>query len=154
MNHKKLLSQVKKSPRVHGFVSSLAETRLSPIHGLGFFAKKKIHKGAVVAAWGGRVVSKKEIKSLPKEIGYHYALELYPGFYLAETKLSNLDSSDFVNHSCNPNCKIVKKFVMITKRPVLKGEELTANFSNHTNKGQKFICHCGTRNCKKIIYFD
>ena len=154
MDYKKLLKQVRRTPRVHGYISPLVETRLSPIHGLGLFAKKNISKGTVVAAWGGRVVTKEEIKKLPKGISYHYALELYPGFYLAETKISDLDSSDFINHSCKPNCKNSNQLIMVAKRNIQKGQELTADFSNHTNKGQKFVCNCGSNNCKKVIYFN
>jgi SET domain-containing protein len=154
VDYKKLLKQVNKTPRVHGYISPFTETSLSPIHGLGLFAKKNISKGIVIAAWGGNVVTKKEIASLPKEIGYHYALELYPRFYLAETKIADLDSSDFINHSCSPNCIIKNKFIMVAKINIKKNQELTADFSNHGNKGQKFICNCGFPNCKKVIYFS
>jgi SET domain-containing protein len=154
IDYNQILKQVENHPRVYVYVSPQTQTKLSPIQGLGLFANQSISKGRVVAAWGGRVTTKAEIKLLPKHISYNYALEIYPGFYLAETKLSDLDSSDFINHSCSPNCKILKKFLMITKRNIRKGEELTADFSNHSNKGQKFICHCGARNCKKVIYFD
>ncbi len=154
MNYKKLLLNLKKRPRVHGYISPLSETRISPIQGLGLFAKQEIPKGEVVAAWGGRVTTKKEISKLPKDIGFNYALELYPGFYLAERSISELDSADFINHSCSSNCTIKERFIMITKRSIKKGEELTADFSNHTNKGGKFMCNCGSKNCKKVIYFD
>lgn len=151
---KKILAQLKKKPRVHGYISPITETRISPIQGLGLFAKNNIEKGVVVAAWGGRVTTTAEIESLSADIGYHYALELYPGFYLAERKVSELDSADFINHSCSPNCKIVDKFVMVTRRNIEKDAELTADFSNHSDKGQKFVCNCGGKNCRKTIYFD
>lgn len=154
MNHKKILKQLKKQPRVHGYIPPYTETKLSQIHGLGLFAKRDIKKGTVVVAWGGRVITKKEISSLPKEISDHYALELHPGFYLAETKLSDLDSSDFVNHSCNPNCLIIKRFIMKAKKNIKKGEELTADFSSQRCSGKKLICRCGAQNCKKVVYFD
>ncbi|MEK7617880.1 MAG: SET domain-containing protein-lysine N-methyltransferase [Patescibacteria group bacterium] len=154
MNYKKLLFQIDKKPRVHGYVSSFTKTKLSSIHGLGLFAKRSIKKDTVVAVWGGRVTTKNEVEQLPKDIAYNYALKLYPGFYLAETSLSELDSSDFINHSCAPNCKIVNKFVMITDKDIPQGQELTADFFNHKNKGQKFICNCKAKNCKKTVYYD
>ena len=154
MDYNKILKQIKKTPRVHGYTSPLTETRLSSIQGLGLFAKKNIRKGTVVAAWGGRAITKKEIEHLKKEMGYNYALQLYPGFYLAETEISDLDTSDFINHSCSPNCKIVKRFLMVARRDIKKEEELTADFSNHSNKGQKLVCNCGSPNCRKVIYYD
>ena len=149
-----ILNQVRKVPRVHGYISPHAETRVSPIHGLGLFANDAIDENIVVAAWGGCVTTKEEIDKLSQSIGYHYALELYPGFYLAERNLDELDSADFINHSCNPNCSIANKFIMKTNRKVMVDEELTADFSNHKSEGEKFVCNCGSKNCRKIIYFD
>jgi SET domain-containing protein len=91
---------------------------------------------------------------LPSNIGYHYSLELYPGFYLAERNIPELDSADFINHSCSFNCKNVNKFIMVTRRNIKKDEELTSDFSNHKQHGQKFICNCGAKNCKKVIYYN
>ncbi len=154
MNYKKILNQVKKRPRVHGYISPNTETKLSLIHGLGLFSKRVINKNEIVAVWGGCIATKNEIEKLPKDIGYEYALEIYPGYYLAEVKESELDSSDFVNHSCSPNCKIVNKFTMISKRKIKKGEELTSDFSNHKMNGHNFLCNCGAKNCKKKTFFN
>lgn len=156
MNYNKILLQVKKKPRVHGYISPDTETRLSPIHGLGLFAKINIVKGKTVVVWGGFIKTKEEIKKLSKDIGFEYALEIYPGFYIAEGNKKELDSSDFVNHSCVANCKIINKLVMITKRNIKKGEELTSDFSNKSNKGMSFNCNCncGNKSCKKVVYFD
>src|ERR1035437_498170 len=101
MNYKKILKQLKTKPRIHGYISPNSRTKISSIQGLGLFATESIDKGKGVAVWGGCVTTKKEIEQLPNSIGYHYALELYPGFYLAERKLPELDSSDFINHSCS-----------------------------------------------------
>jgi SET domain-containing protein len=154
MNYKKILLKLKRKPRVHGYISLYTETKLSPIHGLGLFAKRDISKNSVIAGWGGVMTTKKEIEKLSKNIGYHYALEIYRGFYLAERNESELDSSDFINHSCFPNCKIVNELMMVSKHRIKKGEELTSDFSNHTRRGKRFICSCNSKNCKKIIYFN
>ncbi|MFA7717978.1 MAG: SET domain-containing protein-lysine N-methyltransferase [Candidatus Absconditabacterales bacterium] len=140
-------------PRVNGYISPYTETKVSPIDGLGLFSARDIHKNEVVAAWGGHILTKDEISDLPDEISYNYALEIYPGFYLAETQRKELDRSDFINHSCDPNCKIVNKLIMITKRKIHKGEELTCDFSAKNNKGNKIICTCNSKKCKKSVYF-
>jgi SET domain-containing protein len=149
-----LLAQVQRAPRVNGYVAPSTETRLSPIDGLGLFAKRAIRKGAVVAAWGGRVTTAAEIRKLPKDIGFHYALELYPGFYLAERSVEELDSADFINHSCRPNCRISGRFVLVARRDIKKDEELTANFSSRKQTGRKFACRCGAKGCKGVVHFD
>jgi uncharacterized protein len=105
----------------------------------------------VVAAWGGKVVREAELKKLPKAIGRNYAIEIYPGFYLAETTERELDASDFINHSCEPNCKIANNLIMLTRRVIKKGEELTADFLNQ--HGTKVRCSCGAKRCKKFVRF-
>lgn len=154
MNYVRLLRQVRKAPRVHGYVAPETETRMSPIQGLGLFAKKPLKKGTVVAVWGGKVTTLKEANKLPREIGLHYALELRPGFYLAERTLKELDCADFINHSCEPNCIIADRFSMLTQRAVEAGEELTADFSNGKRRGNHFTCDCGSKKCKGRVYFD
>lgn len=149
-----LLAQVRRTPRVHNYIAPETETRFSPIHGLGLFATAAIPAGAVVAAWGGRVTTLAEVQRLPPEIGFHYALELYPGFYLAERRVEELDSADFINHSCAPNCRIAERFVLLAARDVVAEEELTADFSGRPGEGREFVCHCGAPACKGLIYFD
>jgi len=137
--------------RVNGYISPNTETRSSTIHGLGLFAKKNLKKGVVVAGWGGKILTKQEVQKLPKIIGNNYALEVYPGFYLAETKKSEIDASDFINHSCQPNCEIVNTIIMRTKQTIKKDEELTADFSSP--HGKKTRCSCGTQGCKIFVQF-
>ena len=147
-----MLEQLKKTPRVNGYTSPKAEPRISPIQGIGIFAKERIKKGEVVAAWGGRVTTKEEIEKLPEEIAYNYALMLYPGFYLAERDLTELDAADFFNHACEPNCVIVDRFVLLCDKDIEAGEEVTADFSSDRHEGGSFVCKCGSKKCKGTIW--
>jgi SET domain-containing protein len=149
MDYAKILAQLKKTPRVHGYVHPNTKTKLSRIHGLGLFSNKNFKKNTVIAVWGGCIVTKKEIQKLPKSIGFNYALEIHPGFFIAETSEIELDQSDFINHSCSPNCKIINQLTMITKREIKKGEELTCDFSSPTKV--KITCNCNSKNCKGFI---
>jgi len=65
----------------------------------------------------------------------------------------------YINHSCDPNCKIDNELRLITVRPVSKGEELTISY-NTVNEGENpgfwdprwsFNCCCGAKNCQGII---
>ena len=137
--------------RFHGYTSPSMETRESAIDGLGLFATKDLPESEVVAAWGGKIMRGFELEKLPPSIGRNYAIELYPDFYIAETSVDELDASDFINHSCEPNCEIVNVLIMRTKRPIQAGEELTADFSNP--HGVEVPCRCGASNCKKRVRF-
>ena len=121
MDYPKLLSRLRRKPRVNGYVSPETETRSSPIHGLGLFAKMDLQKGALVAAWGGRMKTGAELRALPEHISFNYALRIGPDLYLAETSDAELDAADFINHSCEANCRIENVLVMVTKRKVRKG---------------------------------
>ena len=139
--------------RIHGYPAPETIVKKSAIHSLGVFAAKNIKRGMVVVAWGGRILTKAEIKKLPKEIGSNYALPVYPGFYIAETSRKELDNADFVNHSCEPNCIIKNLLVMITKRNIKQGEELTCNFDHGRGVGKRTRCFCDSKHCKKYVYF-
>lgn len=139
--------------RVHGYINPETQVRKSQIDKLGLFAKRKILKNTVVAAWGGRILTEKEIKKLPRRFRTNYALPIYRGFYIAETSAKDLDSADFINHSCEPNCKIVNFLIMLTKRIILPEEELTADFDSGQEFGKKTKCNCKSKKCRKIIYF-
>ena len=140
--------------RVHGYTLFGTEVQPSKIDKYGLFATKSIPKGTVVAAWGGRILTAKEIKKLESKFTTNYALEIYPGFYIAETSAQDLDAADFINHSCEPNCKIVNRLIMIAKRKIKAGEELTADFDEGSQKiGKKTKCHCQSLHCRKIVYF-
>lgn len=152
-NYNDLLIKLNKKPRINWYISPFTETKISTIDWLGLFANKDLDKDEVVAAWWGHIVTTKEINWLPKEIWFNYALEIYPWFYLAETNSKELDRADFINHSCSPNCKIVNKLIMITKRKIKKWEELTCNFSSKENKWVKVSCKCMSKLCKRFVYF-
>lgn len=139
--------------RIHGYTAPETEVRRSAIDKLGLFAKTTLPQGKVVAGWGGRILTQKEILKLPAKFKTNYALPLYPGFYIAESGNNDLDSADFINHSCEPNCRIVNLLIMITKRRIRSGEELTANFNHGPKYGRKTKCHCGAVKCRGVVYF-
>ena len=65
----------------------------------------------------------------------------------------------YINHSCDPNCKIDNELRLVTIRPVKEGEELTISY-NIVNEGEdpgfwdprwSFKCCCRAKNCQKII---
>lgn len=139
--------------RVHGYTAPETVVKKSPIDKLGLFSATNIPKNHVAAAWGGRVLTRKEIEQLPKGFRTNYALPIYPGLYIAESKSSDLDASDFINHSCDPNCRIVNRLVMLTNRRIRKGEELTADFDCGPKFGVRTLCRCNSKRCRHAVYF-
>lgn len=75
-----------------------------------------------------------------------------------------------INHSCNPSAyseyKRLGRETIIALRPIKKGEEITIDaaleavdqirgaYPNYDIYHWKMKCHCGSRNCRKIIHGD
>ncbi|XP_065839248.1 histone-lysine N-methyltransferase trr-like [Oscarella lobularis] len=63
----------------------------------------------------------------------------------------------YINHSCDPNCvaEVVqidkeKKIIIISKRFIKKGEELTYDYKfEFETEGSKISCNCGASCCRK-----
>lgn len=68
-------------------------------------------------------------------------------------------SAVYVNHSCDPNCKVnTKDWSVITIRNISKNEPLTISYNNKEDFGDlvwnnewNFKCFCGSTNCEKYI---
>merc|ERR1712080_339624 len=63
----------------------------------------------------------------------------------------------YINHSCEPNCYVVKTTIgswygLLVKalRPIAKGEELSYDYELK-EIGNKLECYCRSKNCKKYM---
>ena len=57
-----------------------------------------------------------------------------------------------LNHSCEPNCGINHAFELISLRTILKGEELTWDYSTAMfQRDWTMKCLCVTQACRKVI---
>ena len=70
------------------------------------------------------------------------------------------NTSRFINHSCDPNCDVVKRvangltrLLVIANQDIAKDEELTINYDPHRNGRQHhdFQCLCGSPDCRRFI---
>ncbi|MEK7140373.1 MAG: SET domain-containing protein-lysine N-methyltransferase [Patescibacteria group bacterium] len=118
----------------------------SKLHGKGIFALKDIKKGQFIQHIKGNIKifipsNKKESISYPNWVGVgknKWIDPKYPNLYL--------------NHSCNPIAGIKGKVIMVALRDIKKGEEITIDYSIIEGDDRwEMRCHCGARNCRKII---
>jgi SET domain-containing protein len=67
----------------------------------------------------------------------------------------------FINHSCNPNCRIEKwtvgqegeyRIAVFANREIAPGEELTYDYK-FESFGSAQPCLCGAENCRGMIVF-
>lgn len=116
----------------------------SKINKTGVFAAKDFKKGEIVLKWNPKqILTKKEIALLP-ESEKHYIYNSSPNEYI----LQNIPER-YVNHSCEPNTKVINKSDVAIK-DIKKGEEITSDYSTDTAT-MHFTCKCGSKNCKKNI---
>jgi len=60
--------------------------------------------------------------------------------------------SNFLNHSCNPNLVYSGEDMIIAKREILAGEELTLDYGSFiVNVDQDFLCGCNSLKCRHQI---
>jgi SET domain-containing protein len=139
------------------YLSAKCEARRSPIGGLGIFALKTIACGEIIAIWGGKIYSAQDIEqlaSLNPSLLIH-PLTVAEGFYMGPIDPSHpLETTDFFNHSCEPNAGIKGQIILVARRLIQKNEEICFDYEtseSQTSVGMGFDCHCGHQNCKKRI---
>ncbi len=116
----------------------------SKIHGKGVFADRDFKKGEVILKWDLRkTILKKDIHKLSPRIRRN--VYLYKGQYIVPSS-----PGIYLNHSCDANTT-AKNGSDIANRNILKGEEITIDMSNEAIVGLNMQCHCGSKNCKKLI---
>jgi hypothetical protein len=116
-------------------VNSLIRKK-SEIHGFGIFANKKIDKGKIFYEVPLESISNKP-KSKHAFIGNNK--------WVNDPKILNK-----VNHSCDSNTRLnisKEKPVLIAKKNINIGEEITCNYNETEKGGSKVPCNCRTKKC-------
>ncbi|KAG7350663.1 SET methyltransferase domain containing protein [Nitzschia inconspicua] len=128
--------------------------------GWGLATLEFIPKGKLVQEYMGEVINEAEKERRliswneehPNDPNF-YVMALSGGYYVDAREYANL--ARFINHSCDPNCKVssinVKGYIrngIYSIRDIQPGEFLSYDYHFDTNQGDRFVCRCGAANCR------
>jgi len=138
------------------YISPKVKKRISRLGGCGVFAIGKIKKDELITDFingPGKYINIKEADKL-FDSGWDYMLQVDDDTYFAATTEDELEDTDFINHSCNPNCGIKGKIKIVAMRNIEHGEEITFDYAMSESSKYEFNCECGQSNCRKVITGD
>lgn len=114
--------------------------------GYGSFASEPIAAGEIVAAFGGRCVTRHEFDLLPTSQQIR-SVQIDENLYMAGAP--EPEPADFINHSCDPNCGLSGNVVLVALRDIAIGEELAYDYATTDGSDyDEFECECGTPACR------
>jgi hypothetical protein len=128
-------------------------------YGKCLIATMNIGEGIIVAKFDGEWLKYKndEMKPIPDEVPAedinHFLIVDEENLIIPKT------SARYINHSCDPNCKINNDLEVVTMRPVNHGEELTISYNIIDKKWidatwdsrWNFKCACNSPICQGMI---
>jgi SET domain-containing protein len=131
----------------------------SKIDRVGLFAAQNFSKGESVYKLRGKKVSIGEIENIFRKGLNRISAD---GFQISDTEYIFLNkTSDYINHSCDPNCGIRGESELVALRDIEAGSELTYDYSaaewtpSHYTAYDytewPMLCRCKSPNCRGLI---
>ena len=120
-------------------------------NGRGIFAKKDFLKGESLFEVKGKFISgdvDEDIDERTRDNAFRFDKERYvsPGRGIG----------NFLNHSCNPNSRVVKikgRLIIAAIKPIRRGDEVAIDYSTILAADDiwEMKCNCGAPDCRKVI---
>lgn len=126
----------------------------SKINGKGCFANKNIKAGENITKFAGKKYTKAQMIS---RVGLGLERNLDDPFQIADDLFIDLKYKYLMfNHSCEPNAGIKGENQLCAISDILKGDEITFDYSTTVGKAENSwmmnrSCNCGSDICRKRI---
>ena len=131
------------------WVTPKAQVRQAGNKGFGNYAIERISEGETVVGFGGWVMDRDQLDTLTED-RQHRSIQIDENLYLVSQ--DEPAPGDMFNHSCEPNCWLLGSQVLIARRDIEIGEELTFDYAtcDDTNYDE-FTCGCGEATCRVTV---
>lgn len=126
----------------------------SKINNLGLFCTSDIPAHTLIIEYIGEKISDEETEIRDTEndkTGITYTFYLNKHWYIDGAVGGN--ESKYANHSCGPNCKVIRKngrIFFYSKQLIKSGSELTIDYA-YDKDSDREICRCQDKNCRGFI---
>jgi len=139
--------------RIHSLLSPKCEVRPSALNGYGVFATEPFDPGELVAVMGGKIYTTEEIRRIGKVCPNlpRNAFGIADGYFMGSAELFEIDDAERMNHCCEANCGIQGQIVVVARRAVEAGEELTLDYDTFELEPDPFDCRCGAPACRGTV---
>lgn len=119
-------------------------------NGFGVFAQKKFEGGEVVFTVLGKLITcylDDDIDDRTRDNTFRFDSERY---------VSPKGLAEYINHSCQPNTKIIKKnrkLFVVAIQKIPKGEEVVFDYSTILARDDTWTmkCNCGSDMCRGVV---
>ncbi|GLD93071.1 hypothetical protein PINS_up001663 [Pythium insidiosum] len=128
--------------------------------GWGLKVLEPVKAGQLVIEYVGEVINEEEKNRrlseharLNPEDKNMYIMELSNGVYIDARHKGSV--SRFINHSCDPNCRLLKwnvrgvnRIAITAVKDIAAGEELSYDYQFHTSQAMEWRCFCKAKGCR------
>ncbi|KAH9258905.1 hypothetical protein BASA81_002969 [Batrachochytrium salamandrivorans] len=139
------------------------ETRLVLEKGVGLFLLEPVSAGQYMQEYVGEVILEKEcLRRLAQDYAeekHKYLMNMSGGLIIDATRKGNV--ARFINHSCEPNCRVQEwkvqgeqRMGIFSLKPIEAGEELSFNYNFQRFGEGTQACCCGAPSCIRLLGGD
>ena len=124
----------------------------SKIHGLGVVAQGRIDANEILVRFGGMLLPSQFRRE--STVARSTAIGVSDSVVLAERVGIPRDTSDYINHSCEPNSGLLDALTLVATGPLNVGDEVTIDYAYWEADEDWLLkgpCSCGSIICRRTI---
>ncbi len=122
--------------------------------GYGLFTNNNISKGERLVVFGGHVMTVDQESATEIAAG-DYPLQIADDLVIGPAYETEIENSDFINHSCDPNSGFKGQIFLVAMRDIQAGEEICFDYAMALSGDGSGLhiekCGCKSDQCRGVI---